>query len=85
MSDIYPIAVPKWGIEMVEGTIATWSKAVGDVVAKGDEVQSRPVKLGVAIGSRMEVLDGLGEGERVVVRGNERLRPGAKIQVIGES
>ncbi|GIR72320.1 MAG: hypothetical protein CM15mP74_35710 [Halieaceae bacterium] len=23
MSDIYPIAVPKWGIEMVEGTITT--------------------------------------------------------------
>ena len=30
MSDIYPIAVPKWGIEMVEGTINTWNKAEGD-------------------------------------------------------
>ena len=38
MSDIYPIAVPKWGIEMVEGTIATWNKELGDAVAKGDEV-----------------------------------------------
>ena len=38
MSDIYPIAVPKWGIEMVEGTIVTWNKAVGDAVSKGDEV-----------------------------------------------
>ncbi len=54
-------------------------------VAKGDEVQARPVRLGAAVGSRMEVLDGLGEGEQVVVRGNERLRPGTKIQVIGES
>lgn len=54
-------------------------------VAKGDEVQARPVRLGAAVGSRMEVLDGLGEGEQVVVRGNERLRPGAKIQVVGES
>ncbi len=54
-------------------------------VAKGGEVQARPVRLGVAVGSRMEVLDGLGEGEQVVVRGNERLRPGAKIQVVGES
>ncbi len=54
-------------------------------VAKGDEVQARTVRLGVAVGSRREVLDGLGEGERVVVRGNERLRPGAKIQVVGES
>ena len=54
-------------------------------VAKGDEVQARPVRLGAAVGSRMEVLDGLGEGEQVVVRGNERLRPGAKIQVVGGS
>ncbi|NND69506.1 MAG: 2-oxo acid dehydrogenase subunit E2 [Halioglobus sp.] len=38
MSEIYPIAVPKWGIEMVEGTINTWNKAVGDAVSKGDEV-----------------------------------------------
>jgi pyruvate dehydrogenase E2 component (dihydrolipoamide acetyltransferase) len=38
LSDIYPIAVPKWGIEMVEGTITTWNKSQGDAVAKGDEV-----------------------------------------------
>jgi pyruvate dehydrogenase E2 component (dihydrolipoamide acetyltransferase) len=38
MADIYPIAVPKWGIEMVEGTINTWNKSEGDPIAKGDEV-----------------------------------------------
>ena len=38
MSEIYPIAVPKWGIEMVEGTINSWSKREGDAVARGDEV-----------------------------------------------
>ena len=38
MSDIYPIAVPKWGIEMVEGTITTWNKSEGDAITKGDEV-----------------------------------------------
>lgn len=38
MSDIHPIAVPKWGIEMVEGSIVTWNKAVGDTVSKGDVV-----------------------------------------------
>ena len=54
-------------------------------VTKGGEVEARTVRLGVAVGSRMEVLDGLGEGEHVVVRGNERLRSGAKVQVIGES
>ena len=38
MSDIYPIAVPKWGIEMVEGTITSWNKSEGDAIVKGDEV-----------------------------------------------
>ena len=38
MSEIYPIAVPKWGIEMVEGTINTWNKQQGDPVTRGDEV-----------------------------------------------
>ena len=38
MSDIYPIAVPKWGIEMVEGTVSAWNKREGDTVARGDEV-----------------------------------------------
>ena len=38
MSEIYPIAVPKWGIEMVEGTINTWNKREGDAIARGDEV-----------------------------------------------
>lgn len=38
MSDICAIAVPKWGIEMVEGTISTWLKEVGDTISKGDEV-----------------------------------------------
>ncbi len=38
MSDIYPIAVPKWGIEMVEGTITSWNKSEGDTITKGDEV-----------------------------------------------
>ncbi|QFU75053.1 2-oxo acid dehydrogenase subunit E2 [Halioglobus maricola] len=38
MSDITAIAVPKWGIEMVEGTVNIWNKAVGDTVAKGEEI-----------------------------------------------
>ena len=60
---------------------------VYDVVgrAAAGKVEARPVRLGAAVGSRMEVLDGLAEGDKVVVRGNERLRPGAKIKVVGES
>ena len=40
----------------------------------------RPVKLGEAIGPRFVVLGGLKAGDTVVVRGNERLRPGQKVK-----
>ena len=35
---LYPITVPKWGIEMQEGTITGWQVAVGASVDKGDEL-----------------------------------------------
>ncbi len=38
MSRIQPVAMPKMGIEMIEGTIAGWRKQPGDVLAQGDEV-----------------------------------------------
>ena len=50
-------------------------------VAQNGQAQIRPVQLGDAIGIRFEVLGGLGPGEPVVVRGNERLQPGQPIAV----
>lgn len=41
----------------------------------------RRVELGQAIGDRMEVRAGLKENDKVVIRGNERLRPGQAISV----
>ncbi len=38
MTEITAVAVPKWGIEMKEGTLVEWLKGVGDQVAVGDEV-----------------------------------------------
>ncbi|MEO0614639.1 MAG: dihydrolipoamide acetyltransferase family protein [Pseudomonadota bacterium] len=35
---ITAITVPKWGIEMQEGTLTEWKVAVGDAVTKGDEI-----------------------------------------------
>ena len=37
-AQIHAIAVPKWGIEMVEGTLRAWNKEVGDEVSKGEEI-----------------------------------------------
>ncbi len=39
MSDsIYALAIPKWGIEMENGTVTEWHSEVGDTVTKGDEL-----------------------------------------------
>lgn len=43
----------------------------------------RPVQLGESVGARFEVLGGLVPGDLVVVRGNERLRPGQQITYPG--
>jgi len=48
-------------------------------VVEDGTAQLRPVALGEAIGGRFEVVDGLKPGDVVVVRGNERLRPGQKV------
>lgn len=54
-------------------------KTVVFVVA-GEKAQMRSVRLGDAVGGRFEVLSGLDTGDLVVVRGNERLRPGQKVR-----
>lgn len=36
MSKLRPLCMPKWGIEMTEGTIAEWMVAAGDRVTRGD-------------------------------------------------
>ncbi len=47
--------------------------------------RKRPVELGEAFGARFEVLAGLAPGDQVVVRGNERLRPGQSVRFEGAS
>ena len=45
--------------------------------------ERRTVRLGEASGVRFEVLSGLAAGDIVVVRGNERLRPGQAVTYKG--
>ncbi len=54
-------------------------------VVENGTAEMRNIVLGEPTGSRYEVLDGLEQGERVVVRGNERLRPGDKVTIDGAS
>lgn len=52
-------------------------------VAQDGKAVRRALQLGDAVGNRFEVLDGLKVGDMVVVRGNERLRPGQDIKYKG--
>ena len=63
---------------------AVVSRANGSVVfvVKGTNATMRNVKLGRGIGNKFEILHGLKPGEKVVVRGNERLGAGAPIRVV---
>ncbi len=64
---------------------AVMKKGGGSVVFLAEEGKAvrRPVRLGEAIGTRFEVMSGLVVGDIVVVRGNERLRPGQEITYKG--
>jgi len=62
-----------------DAVIRDQGRAFVYVVADG-VAQPRDVVLGEAIGPRFEVLSGLAPGERVVVRGNERLTPGQAVR-----
>tara|TARA_Y100001970_G_scaffold294331_1_gene450730 strand:- start:36817 stop:37935 length:1119 start_codon:yes stop_codon:yes gene_type:complete len=54
-------------------------------VALSGMAQLRPVTTGSAINNRFRVLGGLGAGELVVIRGNERLQPGQSIKISNEA
>ena len=66
------VAVPK---DALVQSSAGWTV----FVAQDGMAEPRTVSIGVPLGDRYEVVSGLQEGDLVVVRGNERLRPGQEI------
>jgi RND family efflux transporter MFP subunit len=55
------------------------------VVTSDDTVTRRPVKLGEATGSRIEIAEGLQPGERIAVAGAKFLREGMKVRDLGDA
>lgn len=66
------LSVPKDALVQARGGWTVFVAAEG-------KAEPRPVEIGVPLGDRYEVLNGLAAGDLVVVRGNERLRPGQEI------
>ena len=51
-------------------------------VVEEEKAIIKPLKLGDGVGNRFVVLGGIQEGDTVVIKGNERLRPGQKVKPI---
>ncbi len=52
------------------------------VLVEGNQVQKRMVKLGQRYGVQWAVLEGLEEGEKIVVEGLQKIRPGAVVNPV---
>lgn len=72
------LVVPKDALTQARGG---WMAFVNDE----GKASPRTVTIGAAIGDAFEILSGLAPGDEVVIRGNERLRPGQDISSAGGS
>jgi RND family efflux transporter MFP subunit len=73
------LAVPKDAL--VPGTRQMWVVDVDPKKPKQGKARPVQVELGATSGSSIEILSGVKAGERVVVVGNERLRPGQDVVI----
>jgi RND family efflux transporter MFP subunit len=55
------------------------------VVGSDQTVAPRPVKVGTVTGSRIEIVEGLQPGDRIVVAGVTQLRQGQKVRDLGDA
>jgi multidrug efflux pump subunit AcrA (membrane-fusion protein) len=75
-----PILVPVSAVfKDGSGEQAVW------VIGSDQKVARRAVKLGEARGDRLEIVDGLGAGDRVAVAGVTSLREGMKVRDLGDA
>ncbi|NNF79883.1 MAG: efflux RND transporter periplasmic adaptor subunit [Rhizobiales bacterium] len=63
-----------------DAIIKRGDKSVVYIVAN-EIAEARTVRLGESTGARIEIMSGLKVGESVIIRGNERLRPGAQVKI----
>lgn len=74
-----PISAPREVLSVPKDALVQTRGGWTVFVAEEGKAQPRQIGIGVALGDRFEVLSGLSEGDVVVTRGNERLRPGQDI------
>jgi len=80
MNQIVAITMPKWGLEMTEGTLAAWHLAEGAAAGKGAELADIET---AKIVNTLE-LDGDGTVRRLVAKVGETLPVGALLAVVAD-
>jgi len=73
------LAIPSDALQRYPGTGVYFVYTVD-----GDFARKRNIKLGLREGNTVEVIEGLKEGDRVVVRGQENLRTGTPVRIVRE-
>ena len=63
-----------------DAVIMQGPKRVTYLITEAETVQQLEIETGNALGNWIEVAGPLKPGDRVITRGNERLRPGQKVQ-----
>jgi hypothetical protein len=66
------VVVPAAAVFNADGRDSVW-------VVRGGRAERVPVTIGVSGEDLVQVTNGVGEGERVVVRGADRVKPGQKL------
>jgi RND family efflux transporter MFP subunit len=80
---LLPVGAPRSVVSVHKDAVIARGAGYLVFVVTGGKAEPRPVRLGEATGVRMEGLSGLAPGDLVVVRGNERLRPGEPVTYQG--
>jgi membrane fusion protein (multidrug efflux system) len=70
------IRIPQQAVQELQGLKSVY------VVAAGDKVEPRQIVAGYRIGNDWVVSSGLNPGERIVVEGISKLRPGATVKPV---
>ena len=85
VSLILPIGPPRDIVSVHKDAITRGVDGAAVYVVANGVAERRLVRLGEAVGSRFEVLEGIESGDLVVVRGNERLRQGQAVRYEGQN
>jgi pyruvate dehydrogenase E2 component (dihydrolipoamide acetyltransferase) len=82
MSNITPIRMPQWGLEMTEGTLSNWHVSVGDSITKGTEIAD--IETAKIVNVLEAGLDMGGVVRRLVANAGDTLEVGGLLAVMAD-